>query len=60
MYDDYTLAAIAVGLLGNIAVLATLLVQELAYQKLVSYKKHGGLRFVTLGRLCFSFCVKRA
>ena len=30
-----------------------------AFLRAVSFRKHGGLRFVTIGRLCLSWSVKR-
>lgn len=60
MLTDNELYVTAASLFFIAAVMAAMLVQELRSQKLIGYKKVGGLRFVTIGRLQVSFCIKRA
>lgn len=58
--EDYTMYAIIGGEVVAVAMLVALAMQELCYQKLLTYKKVGGLHFVTMFRLGFSFYIKRA
>ncbi len=57
MYTHYAIIAVAAPVA---CALVYANVRELVYQRIVTYRKVGGLHFVTIGRVGFNFYMRRA